>query len=419
MKNELLHTPEGVRDIYGDECATKLVLEARLHDKLRRYGYRDIETPSFEFFDIFNKERGSVASKNMFKFFDRDNNTLVLRPDSTPAVARCAAKYFSDEELPVKLCYVAKNFINNSSYQGKLKETTQVGAELIGDNTVYADAEILALVIDMLLDSGLTEFMVELSNVDYFYGLLADAGVVDEEKSVLRDLIQEKNYFSVESHLKELNLSEEQSKKVLMLTELFGSVEVLDKACKITDNKQALDAIERMRKIYELLSVYGFEKYISFDLGMLGNLDYYTGITFRAYTYGLGDPIVNGGRYDKLVSQFGKEAAAIGFSITSDKLLNSLERQKISVGIGNPDTMVLYNEEAVNAAFGIIKEHRDTGLNITAMVFDKEKTVEDYLAYAKRNNIGGILYVKNETDLSIYNAKTGDVKDVNVNELLG
>ena len=98
MNRQLLHTPEGVRDIYSEECARKLALQERIRGVFHLYGYEDIETPVFELFDIFNKERGSVSSSEMFKFFDRDNNTLVLRPDMTPSIARCVAKYYMDEE---------------------------------------------------------------------------------------------------------------------------------------------------------------------------------------------------------------------------------------------------------------------------------------------------------------------------------
>ena len=126
--------------IYNGECARKIVLQNRLHDVCALYGYNDIQTPSFEFFDVFNKERGSVPSTEMFKFFDRYGNTLVLRPDMTPAIARTAAKYFEDDNRPLKLCYVGNTFVNVSKYyQGKLKESTAVGAELIGDDSIDAD----------------------------------------------------------------------------------------------------------------------------------------------------------------------------------------------------------------------------------------------------------------------------------------
>ena len=127
---QLLHTPEGVRDVYQKEYARKLVIEGRIRRILKQYGYDELQTPSFEFFDIFNKERGSVDSRELYKFFDREGNTLVLRPDMTPPVARCAAKYYTDENLPIRLSYLANTFINYSSYQGRLKEATVQGAEL-------------------------------------------------------------------------------------------------------------------------------------------------------------------------------------------------------------------------------------------------------------------------------------------------
>ena len=98
MKKDLLHTPEGVRDIYSTECVEKKIIENRLHNVCKLYGYNDIQTPSIEYFDVFSKERGSVPSNEMFKLFDRYGNTLVLRPDMTPSIARAAAKYFEDPE---------------------------------------------------------------------------------------------------------------------------------------------------------------------------------------------------------------------------------------------------------------------------------------------------------------------------------
>ena len=121
-KNRLIHTPEGVRDSYNAECRKKLAVQDKILNTLYLYGYEHIQTPSFEYFDIFSKDRGSVSDREMFKFFDRDNNTLVLRPDMTPAVARCVAKYFMDDDMPLRLCYLERTFKNNSSYQGRLKE---------------------------------------------------------------------------------------------------------------------------------------------------------------------------------------------------------------------------------------------------------------------------------------------------------
>ena len=342
MNNQLLHTPEGVRDIYNEECERKLVLQEKLHHVLKQYGYQDIQTPMFEFFDVFGKERGSVISKEMYKFFDREGNTLVLRPDITPSIARSAAKYYMDEEMPLRFCYIGNTFINNSSYQGRMKECTQLGCELIGDETADADGEMIAVIIRCLLASGLTEFQVELGEADFFRGLIEEADIEEEIEWKLRELIENKNYFGVEELLEGENISKEKIATFLKLQELFGSVEKLSQARALTENKLAQKAIERLEKIYHILELYGLEKYISFELGMLGRYKYYTGILFKGYTYGTGDMIVTGGRYNNLLKQFGKDAPSIGFAINLDQLLLALSRQKIKVPIKEDTILVLY-----------------------------------------------------------------------------
>lgn len=222
MKKDLLHTPEGVRDIYSTECVEKKIIENKLHDVCRLYGYNDIQTPSIEYFDVFSKERGSVPSNEMFKLFDRYGNTLVLRPDMTPSIARAAAKYFEDHILPIKLCYVSNTFINVSKYyQGRLKENTVIGAELIDDASIDADYEIICMVIDCMKNAGLTEFQVELGNVAFFNGLLKDAGIKGDTYEELLNLINEKNYIGVEEILTNLNIDKNTAKVLLELPQLL------------------------------------------------------------------------------------------------------------------------------------------------------------------------------------------------------
>ena len=129
---KLVHTPEGVRDIYGEEYAAKLTVEEQIGNVFHSYGYRDIQTPTFEFFDVFSREIGTKSSRDLYKFFDKEGNTLVLRPDFTPSIARCAAKYFAEERRPLRFCYQGNAFSNTSELQGKLKEATQMGCERFG-----------------------------------------------------------------------------------------------------------------------------------------------------------------------------------------------------------------------------------------------------------------------------------------------
>lgn len=418
MIEKLLHTPEGVRDIYNNECEAKLLLQNNLHQVMKLHGFKDIQTPTFEFFDIFSKERGTVSSKDMYKFFDREGNTLVLRPDITPSIARCVAKYYKEETLPIRLCYMGSTFINNSSYQGKLKESTQIGAELINDSSLEADAEMLVITIECLLKAGLKEFQVEIGDAEFFLGIVEEAGFNDDEELQLRNLIEQKNMFGVEEILSSKDISTELKKVFLNLPALFGNLDKLEEARTLTRNTRALKAIHRLEDLYHILSIYEFEKYISFDLGMLSKYNYYTGIIFRAFTYGTGDTIVNGGRYDNLVGQFGKNASAIGLAIMADQLLTALSRQKIAAEGMDVNTLILYPKEQLENAVVLARHFRSQGMNMELLCKKDELPVKDYIEYSKRMGTGGILFFKAANLIEVIDAATGSVKEASIDDII-
>ncbi len=408
MGNQLLHTPDGVRDLYGPECARKLSVQEKIQQVFRLYGYQNIETPVFEFFDIFNKERGSVGSRELYKLFDRDNNTLVLRPDMTPPIARCAAKYFMDETKPLRLCYVGPTFMNSTSYQGRLKESTQTGVELIGDDTSDADAEMIALVIQTLQASGLQEFQVELGHVEFYRGLVEESGMDEETQEQLRELIENKNYFGAEELLSEQAISPELKALFLKLPELFGDIRQIRQARSMTDNPRAIRAIERLERVQEILDAYGLGDYVSYDLGMLSRYSYYTGIIFMAYTYGTGEYVVTGGRYDKLLEQFGKKAPAVGFAIVVDRLLLALNRQKIEIPVQMVNTILLYDHGARMAGIQLAGHFRNNGLAVQLVRRRSGEDVESYLEWARRQKVRNVLYLPGQGEQVIaYQAETG------------
>lgn len=396
----ILHTPEGVRDVYNGECARKLAVQERMHKVLHSHGFHDIQTPMFEFFDIFNKERGTVASKNMYKFFDREGNTLVLRPDITPSIARCAAKYYKEEEFPIRLCYIGNTFINNSSYQGKLKEATQLGAELINDDTSDADAEMIALTIECLQQSGLKEFQVEVGHADFFLGLVEEANFEEEEINELKSLMMSKNLFGVEMLISEKEMPEDLKELFMKLPALFGTAENLEYAKTKTKNKRALRAIDRLEKLHAILETYGLSDYVTFDLGMLSKYNYYTGIIFRAFTYGNGEPIVKGGRYNNLVEQFGKKAPAIGVAIEVDQLMAALSRQKIEEVEEEKDVLVLYPSAERKSAISFANELRKEGKKVALIRKSSKKSLEEYEAYGDRSDFGTIYFVEKGNKIS-------------------
>jgi ATP phosphoribosyltransferase regulatory subunit len=385
MNQKILHTPEGLRDIYSDECERKQILEQRLHQVPASYGYRDIETPSIEFFDVFGSDIGTIPSRDLFKFFDREGNTLVLRPDFTPSIARAASRYFQNVDHPIRLCYIGKSFVNYSGLQGRLKENTQMGAELIGASGADADAEVIAMATETMLAAGLGEFQISVGHVAFFESLAEEAGFDEDTVLRLRNLIHNRNTFGVEKLLSSLEeerksasqpLDERIRRLLIALPTLTGGEELLEKAFSMSEGLKAQEAVVRLKKVLELLKLYGLERYTSFDLGMLSVYMYYTGIIFRGYTYGTGEAVVKGGRYDALLKHFGKDLPSIGFVVVIGQLLNALQRQKIEILPAHERYLILYREEAAKEAVSRAAAWRRQGKYTELMLLASEKDIE-------------------------------------------
>ena len=396
MQDKLLQTPDGVRDTYDVECKKKRKVMHELHHILELYSYHDIETP------IFNRDKGSAPSNEMYKFFDRDNNTLVLRPDITPSIARCVAKYYADEELPVRLCYTGNTYTNTLKLQGKLKEVTQIGAELVNDDSSAADAEIIATVIDCFNEIGISDFQIEIGQIDYFKGLVAESGISEDEEDQIKEYIHIKNFFGLEEYVDALDISDSLKKAFVAFDSLFGGISMLDKAEGYVSNETSLEAVKRLRRVYAALECYGYQDHISFDLGMLDGYNYYTGIIFRGYTYGTGDAVVKGGRYNNLLKQFGKDAPSIGFAFTVEELIMAMNRQNIDIDVDYSNTIILYDIENQGKAIKAGMKLRSEGRKIELIRKSQKKSVDDYIEYAGREHFSGLIYFEQSGDAVAY-----------------
>ena len=412
MKQQNLHTPDGVRDIYSVEYRKKNELEQKLQNVFQLYGYHNVQTPMFEYFDVFGKEVGTIPSKELYKFFDREGNTLVLRPDITPSIARMATTLYDTEKLPIRLCYKGNTFINHSSYMGRLHETTQAGAELIGIDSVEADAEMVVMAVESLKEVGLGEFQIHIGNVEFFESFIAETNLEQEEELKLREFIKNRNYFGVEELLENSNAKETTKAAFQILPDLIGGGEVLQEAKKYALNSRSLEAVKRLEILYNLLLAYGVEKYITFDLSMSGTYGYYTGIIFRGYTYGTGDAIVKGGRYDHLLEKFGKASPSIGFVIVVDELLNAFARQKIAIPYKSKNTFILYDAQRQSEAIKLAKEFRANGKPTELVLKREDKSIEEYISCAKQNLCVSMMYLRNTNDIEMVNLLTGTGKSV-------
>lgn len=385
MQREI-HTPEGMRDIYGLECRKKKLLQYRLMQMIRSFGFEDIETPIIEYFDVFSKEVGTTASRDLYKFFDRIGDTLVLRPDFTPSIARAVSMYLGGEKLPHRLCYQGKTFENRHSYQGRLNESTQIGVEYLGDDSVEADSELLALAVETMRTAGLKEFQISIGEVNFFKALVDEAGMDEKTEMSLRRCISNKNTFGAEEILDQMNLNESLKKAFREFPSLFGGSEIFSKARSLTVNEKALAAVSRLEQIYEVLKLYGVEQYVSFDLSMLSKYRYYTGIIFQGFTYGSGEPLLKGGRYDRLLEHFGTDMPAIGFCLVIEYMMNALERQDIDIPVEDKKMMLVYDKECYEKALSLAREKRQEGIFVSLVAKAPEISADEYEKMAAKHH---------------------------------
>ncbi|MBQ6636488.1 MAG: ATP phosphoribosyltransferase regulatory subunit [Lachnospiraceae bacterium] len=364
FNNDLLHTPDGMRDTYGEEMAKKQSVIDRIKNRIHLYGYEDIQTPAIEFYDVFSSEVGTTPVRELYKLLDNEGNLLVLRPDFTPSVARCAAKYFADYTSPIRFTYSGSVFGNASSLQGKLCETTQMGAELINDDSVYADGEILALLIDSLLQAGLTQFQISVGNVEYFKGTCQAVGLDADTEMLLRDALSGKNYYAAEELLRARGYDRGTRNLFLKASRFVSTEEELSRFLTDDMHPQARAAIERLMELCGIMDAYGFSRYISYDLSLLSKYRYYTGIVFKGYTYGAGDAVASGGRYDGLLSHYGKDAAAIGVMIQIDMLMEALRRQNIPVETDKDRTRLEIGSQDPRGQIAKAMELRNEGCTV-------------------------------------------------------
>ena len=276
----------------------------------------------------------------------------------------------------------------------------------------------IAVTIECLLSCGIKELQIEVGHADFFNGIVEEGAFTDSEIEELRNLIIQKNMFGVEQMIEDKKITGNLKELFLKLPEMFGNLENLSYARTLTKNEKALHAINRMEKLYAILKTYELNSYVTFDLGMLSSYNYYTGIIYKAYTYGTGEPIAKGGRYGTLTEQFGKKAPAIGLAIELDQVMLALSRQKVNVLKEAPATIVLYKSDYRRVAIDIAKHYRSKQNKIELLRKSSRRSIEEYKAFALRNGIEQILYIEDEDNASLLDCKNGTEKMIKVQNIL-
>lgn len=317
--------PEGTRDLILDDCTIKRVLERDMDEIFEKWGYKEVITPTLEFYETFNYNSQALREEDMYKFFDNRGRILVLRPDMTIPIARIVETKFKDTKLPIKIRYTSNVFRVHESLGGKRNEYTDCGVELIGLEDKKSDLEVLVLALDALKKLELKDFKLEIGNIGFFNGAFKNLDIDEEYKESIGKFIENKNLKNLEDYLGKLDIKEEYKKFFNKLPWMFGDKQVLIDAKKLAFNDEIKKNLEYLEKLYSQLNELGYGENVTFDLGMVPGLNYYTGIIFRGYGEGVGNTLLRGGRYDKLIRYSKKYVPAIGFSIDIDSIIPNIK----------------------------------------------------------------------------------------------
>lgn len=378
MKEFIPQIPYGTKDILPEEAGRKRCIENQLAALFSAWGFSEVITPTFEYFETLKAGAPGDAEDSVFRFFDRGGRMLALRPDMTTPIARVAAMRMKESPLPLRLFYLANVFRHEQAQAGRQCEFYQAGVELLGADGAMADAEVVALAVEAMQKAGLKEFQVGLGQVDFISGIMEAAEIRGIEAHQIKKALVARDMVSLGETMDEIGVGTASRRLLEQLPLLHGKEDLLHTVRRQVGDKKSQAALDNLAEIYELLRGYGVEKYVTFDLGIIRDFEYYTGMVFEAYTAGLGYPICGGGRYDRMTSAFGADYPATGFALGIERVILALERQNVCVEEVSRTVLVSWGEGFRQQAIEEAQSLRARGTNAALSTLPQSKEQAEY-----------------------------------------
>lgn len=354
---KMFEKPVGMRDTLPKIYDKTASLRQQTREFLRVRGYDFIKTPSVEYYDTIGKA-SAIQDASLFKLFDNQGNTLVLRPEMTTPIVRAASSKLLKEQTPLRLGYFSNVFRAQEVEGGRPAEFEQMGIELIGDETVYADAEVVATAIELLQELQVNDFKVTIGHAGILQCVLRDYTESQSEADELRNLLVKRNYVGFEEAVYAFDLPKAKSDALM---QFIGEATNIEKIEDIEKYVRKNEALQYMQKLDQLLTAAGLGAYIDFDFTLSSHMNYYTGMLFEVFASGSGFALGNGGRYDGLLTEFDVQTGATGFGLRVDRLLEVLPLPVVA----QERVLVTFTDDTFGAALQLARELRAQGTSVT------------------------------------------------------
>jgi len=371
----LYHNIENDLVINVEQIFARQQIIQKIKQRFSTFGYNEIFTSTFEDYDLYAKMNGTVNHQEMIKTIDNTGKVLVLRPDVTIPITQQIA--LNNKELNEDLRYFyVLNVFRQTQETKDFRESTQAGVEYFGNPSPEADAEIIALAIQLLEDSQVSNYKIELGHAGFFKQLVTDMKLQKQDLAELKEYIQAKNVTEIEQLLTRLAVDSGIKEVVRSLPFLYGNpLDVITKAKELPLNNEMEKTLENIYAIYQSLEAYGVAEHVVIDLSLINHMDYYSDMIFQGFIGKVGKPILMGGRYNTLANQFDSNLPAIGFACDIDFLIAGIESSLLPKM--NPVDITVLFEKALN------KE----GLQLAKLLRDKKYNVLTYMDSTNESRI--------------------------------
>ncbi|HBA88678.1 MAG TPA: ATP phosphoribosyltransferase regulatory subunit [Geobacter sp.] len=405
--------PKGVSDFLPETADKITFIAARIHRVFDLWGFRRMITPLLEFEDVLALGMGDELRGKTFRFDDRQTGRLLaIPPDITPQVARIVATRMHSLPLPHRIYYNGRVLRQAEMQSGRSREIFQSGVELIGLDAPEADAEMVAMAVEVLKDLGFTGFKIDLGQVEFYRGIMDASGLSPAVRRLLQEAITKKDVCAVRSILDAEQVPEEVKEQIALLPRLYGGREVLEEARRIAGNERSKRALDNLNQVLEILDIYGVSEYLTVDLGEIRGLDYHTGITLEGFVPGVGEAVCSGGRYDGLTAKYGYPAPATGFAFNIMALLASISKRADVEASISRDFLIFNQKDERREALEMAQQLRAHGFTCARDIIKRD--FESSLSYAKKMDIRMLLVIgaENVNEDQVYLVRVADRRGI-------
>ena len=353
-------TPRGFRDVLPTEAAWRLSIKEAINERFKLWGYLPVETPAVELLDVL--EMGGELSNTPFRFFDSDNDLLVLRPDVTLPVARMTALRLDGHEGPFRLCYAQHVFTENDSTYGQDRQVMQAGIEFIGRRGAVADAEVLCLLFEALEATGIEDFTVAIGTVGVLNALVSEASDDPAWAAQVFAAFHSSDLVAVDRLASDRRAKPIYAEAISKLARIRGGEEAFEQCRSLVVPLGCEDGLDDLQRTYELVTANAESGKLMVDFSIISSFDYYTGMVFRAFAPDVPAALASGGRYDHTLESFGRDAPAAGFASVIEQVMQALEAQGVLPPHVGPEQEITCDD--ANEMFARAKELRREGKRV-------------------------------------------------------